>query len=331
MAKISIVIVTWNSQRVLGDCIASLYAHVPVDDMQVLIVDNDSRDKEYLQTIARNPNLTVIQNNANLGYAKAVNRGFHQATGDYFLVMNPDMVYTTNPFPSLIAEMEKDQEIGVIGPLLHDGDGNPQILDFYPTLPTVSQYIVHHTDLRRFSFFKRLGLKHFHANPKIHGVNFVEQIPGAFLLMRRDIFQGEAPMNEAYFIWYEDVDFCKRILLSGKKVALLTTERVTHFGGTSFVMRELTWRRLMTTQSFLTYVELYFGPVAYLAQLFCMVLNGLVIILPIPVSLVLKGPKKVKARVILETKVLRMILLRLVFRIFHPNSPPPNQGQFPGY
>ena len=99
MISISIVIVTWNSQGVLENCISSLFSHVPEGDFELVLVDNNSRDKTYLGAYENRPDIRVIRNAENLGFARAVNIGFREATGNYFLALNPDMVFRSITLP----------------------------------------------------------------------------------------------------------------------------------------------------------------------------------------------------------------------------------------
>lgn len=308
MPQISIVIVTWNSQEVLPGCVSSLFKYVAADQFELILVDNASREADYLEAYRSLQNVKILKNHENLGFSKAVNLGAIKAVGEFLLVLNPDIIFQSNPFPRLLQELKKDPEIGVIGPLLYGLDGCPQIENFYPTLPSISQFILLRSALMHLPFAIPLAMRFFHAQIGPRGVFYVEQIPGAFLLFRRSLFGSRPVLNEAYFIWMEDVDFCFEIRRMGKKSAVVADEKVTHIGGTSFQMQSVPWKRLMFTQSYLTYLSLHFPTFRYSVHIIVMALNALLILTMYPFSHYQKGPSAVISRMGLEAKVFWMIL-----------------------
>lgn len=317
---ISIVIVTWNSKKVLEDCVSSLFALVPEKDFELILVDNDSQDKAYLDVYRHKPNVRVILNGGNLGFAKAVNIGFREASGEYFLALNPDMIFVSNPFPRLISELNKDPKIGVIGPLLHGTDGQPQVKYFYPTLPSISQFIIMRSLISVIPPFPALALRFFHARIGASGIYYVDQIPGAFLLFHRDLF-GTAVLNEAYFIWMEDVDFCLQVHRRGLKVAVVADEKIIHIGGSSFKMWDAPLKLKVFTRSYLTYLRMNFGFVPYFTHVLVMVLNSLSFFLLFPRYYSRFGFNGMVKRLGLEKSLLSIILAHL--RVL------PGQGRAP--
>ena len=315
MPQISIVIVTWNSERVLEDCVSSLFEHVPAENFELILVDNHSTDPAYLNAYESRSNIHVIRNQENLGFAKAVNIGLRRAGGNYWLILNPDMIFVSNPFPRLLKELNGNPHIGVIGPLLYGTDGLPQVENFYPTLPTLWQFIAHRSLLAKLPVFRWLARRFFHAIIGAAGVYFVDQIPGAFLLFNKDLFGTGPVLEEAYFIWMEDVDFCRRVHDKGLKVAVVADERITHIGGTSFRMWDEASKKLRFTRSYLTYLRLHFGFGAYLINVSVMLLNTLCIILVSPLFHAPSGLKKIRASLSLQKKVLGLIFGDLIERL----------------
>ena len=315
MPQISIVVVTWNSQQVLEGCVASLFEKVPAELFELFLVDNNSSDPTYLNSYEKHTNIRIVRNNENLGFAKAVNIGLRKASGHYFLILNPDMIFDSNPFPRIIEEIERNPSIGAIGPLLYGIDGKPQIENFYPTLPTFMQFIVLRSFLAKLPGFRKLAMVFFHAQIGARGVHFVEQIPGAFLFFRSTLFLEEPVLDEAYFIWMEDVDFCQRIHDKGLKVAVVADEKITHIGGTSFRMWDDASKKLRFTRSYLTYLNLHMSFPAYLANVLLMLLNTICIMLITPIFHIPSGFKKIRANLDLQKKVFKLILTDLVNRL----------------
>jgi len=312
---VSIIIVTWNSQKVLEGCVDSLFLHVPIHSFELILVDNGSEDLAYLKIFHKDPNVKVVFNGENLGFAKAVNIGLAYASGDYFLVLNPDIIFISNPLPRLLEELDKDKQIGVIGPLLYNDAGLPQIKDYYPTFPSAGKYVVFHSILAVFPPFQKLAMRFYHARIGSSGVHFVDQIPGAFFLFHKNLFGKTPALNEAYFIWMEDVDFCLRIHQKGLKVAVVADEKIIHIGGTSFKMWETSRRRLMFTRSYLTYLSLHFNLGAYFLHIGLMLLNSIGIMCLVPLYLAPRGFSEIRSRLRLEFKVVLMTIKDLILRL----------------
>ncbi len=312
MSRTSIVIVTWNSQLVLEECVSSLFRFVPSEDFELFLVDNDSRDRNYLKAYHGRPNITVILNGENLGYAKAVNIGLSQAKGEYYLILNPDTVFISNPLPRLVGELRKNSSVGAIAPLLYGSDGRPQIQGFYPKFPSIMQFILLRSILGKLRFFKNLSVRYLHSRVGTAGIFFVDQIPGAFLLFHRSLVHAKSALNEAYFIWMEDVDFCLNLRKRGLKVAVVSDEKIIHIGGSSFKMWDVSRKKLNFTKSFMTYLVLHHGFVSHFTYGLFMTANAMAITL---LFVVARRPSQALERIRLEGKVLGLIWKSLWVRM----------------
>jgi GT2 family glycosyltransferase len=238
-----------------------------------------------------------------------VNIGAAAATGSHLLVLNPDIEFHSNPFPRLLAELRQDDLIGAIAPLLNGTDGNPQILDFYPTLPTLRQFLFFRSLLGRIPAVRAYALRHFHSRIGSSGIFFVEQIPGAFLLFRRELIGNGPVLNEAYLIWMEDVDFCLRLKQRGLKAAVVADERVTHIGGFSFQSWSESHRMWMFNNSYLTYLELNMGLFGYFAHTTVMLVNALALVIITPFCHIKRG-RKFTAMLLRERLRIPQLILR---------------------
>jgi len=218
------------------------------------------------------------------------------------------MVFFSTPFPRLLDELAKIPKIGAIAPLLQGPDGKPQIEDYYPSLPSTMQFIFLRSIFKRAPFAMAIALRWFHSKISPSGVHQVDQIPGAFLLFRKELFPDGMFLNEAYFIWMEDVDFCFRLKRDGLKAVVVADERVTHLGGTSFKMQSIPWKRLMFNQSYITYLGLHFKLLPYSVHMAVLALNALLTLVFYPWTHAWKGPKAVISRLALEAKVLFAIV-----------------------
>lgn len=227
------IIVTWNSGAHVGQCLDALWRHEPA--MQVVVVDNASSDSTLAETRAR-PGVTVIANRENRGFAAAVNQGVIELAGcDLLLVLNPDAVVQTG-IGALAAEFE-NARTGACGGRLLDKSGAPQTgfeLRRWPTAAALS--------------FESLGINRlWPSNPVNRRYRCLdlptsapcdaEQPAGAFLMIRRQAWQSVGGFDEAFYpVWFEDVDFLKRVADAGWTIRFTPYASAVHAGGHSVLL-----------------------------------------------------------------------------------------------
>lgn len=224
---LSIVIVNYNGLRFLDECIASIAAHVHCSH-EVIVVDNASAD-DSVEYIARNfPHVRLIASAINTGFTGGNNMGVREARGELVLLLNNDTKLLT-PIDAAVAAFD-DARLGALGVHLFYGDGRNQ--------PSVGY---EHTPSR--IVLSWLGLASVVALPTVFRRNetraaFYEQshadvvwVSGAFLLTRRTLWNAIGGLDERYFMYVEDVDYCKHVQLHGFRVAYLPEVRVCHYEG----------------------------------------------------------------------------------------------------
>lgn len=220
--EVSILIVNYNGKEFLGPCLNSIHEHVTIS-YEIILVDNASSDDsaEYVSRTFYNVNL--IQSNVNLGFAAGNNIAARSAKGKYLLLLNYDTLLQTD-LKKAISLLSSNLSIGVIGCRMH-GPSNEY------------RYSTGHfpNPLRLFSFstiFNREGmfkLGNFPENTdSIFDVDWVE---GSFLLTRKGLWQKLGGMDEGYFMYVEDVDYCKRVRDAGFKVVYYPSLSFLHYGG----------------------------------------------------------------------------------------------------
>ncbi|MDR0789851.1 MAG: glycosyltransferase family 2 protein [Bacteroidales bacterium] len=231
--KISIVIVNYNVVHFLDQCLSSVYkALKEVAEAEIFVVDNNSVDNSIAMVRAKYPNVILIENKDNVGFAKANNQAIRQSSGEYILLLNPDTVVEETTFAKCITFMDEHKDCGGLGIKMIDGYGNllKESKRGFPT-PWVS-------------FCKFSGLiKVFPHSKKYAGyylghlsyeqTNEVEVLAGAYMMLRRECLDKTGLLDEDYFMYGEDIDLSYRITKSGYKNYYLHDARIIHYKGES--------------------------------------------------------------------------------------------------
>ncbi|PIR93049.1 hypothetical protein COT99_02865 [Candidatus Falkowbacteria bacterium CG10_big_fil_rev_8_21_14_0_10_43_10] len=254
---LSIIIVNWNVRDLLHRCLKSIFVFAQGLEYEVIVVDNFSVDgsPQMLNALTFSyQNLHIILNQNNAGFARANNQGLALAQGKYVLFMNPDMELVENTPKLLFNYLEENKEAAVCTCQLQYGDGHRQ-----PNIkrdPTFwSQlwilYKLHY--FWRPPFLKKYLAKDFDYTREQE----VEQIMGAFIFARRDIIKKIGGWSEDYFIWWEDLDLCKRLRKMGEKIMYTPISRVIHYEGRSFAQQMGFTKQRRFNRGLLTYFKKY--------------------------------------------------------------------------
>jgi GT2 family glycosyltransferase len=225
---ISLVVVNYNSGIFLEECVRSALPQVD----EVIVVDNASADgsiKALLDTYPNEPNVKVIRNQGNFGFAVACNIGGKQASGDHVLFLNPDCRLDRGAVSTMASVLESDASIGMVGGLLVNPDGSEQG-GGRRAMPTPWRSFVRAFGLSRFDHrWPRLFFDfHLHKQPLPQDPIEVEAISGACMLVKRQAMDDVGPWDENYFLHCEDLDWCMRFRQKSWKVMFVPSARVTH-------------------------------------------------------------------------------------------------------
>lgn len=241
--KLSIVIITYKEDlAVLRACFVSVAASEPVD-AEVFVVDNGGREETRLLLAEVLPNATYITNPDNRGFAAAVNQGMRKATGEYVLLLNPDTVLPPTTLETVTAHMDADADVGIGSCIIRYPDGTLQeSIRRFPTL--VDQLVVM---LKLPHIFPRLINRYMMRDVDQTATQDVDSIMGAFMMIRRSVIEKIGYFDERYFIWFEEVDYCKMARNAGFVVRSYGDCSVTHHKGHMFnqlaTIRKQKWIR----------------------------------------------------------------------------------------
>ena len=229
---LSVVIVSWNTKDLLRDCLASVEAEfaraAPGLRGDVWVVDNASPDGSGAMVAAEFPRVRLIQNADNAGFARANNQAIKQSEGRWVVLLNSDTVVQEGAFAALLAAGEASPSVGVVGPLLLNGDGTIQ-RSWSRFVGPLREFLGRHDRSEAPPVLRESPLPPAQSVPPCD----VGWVSGACLMARRAAVEAVGLLDEGYFMYCEETDWCLRFRRGGWKVRLVPDARVVHLGGQS--------------------------------------------------------------------------------------------------
>lgn len=231
VVDLSICIVNWNTETQLRECLQSIYAGTEAISFEVFVIDNASSDGSVEMVRALFPEVFLLANQGNRGFAAANNQAIRLATGRYVILLNPDTVIHRGALETMVQFMDGRPEAGAIGCKLLNADGSVQ--HSIRRFPTFSIALHDSTILGRLSLFRE-RVSHFKMKDfTFDSVTEVDATCGAALLVRKGLLGEVGPLDEGYFIFIEELDLCRRIRDRGHKIYFVPDAVITHLGGES--------------------------------------------------------------------------------------------------
>ncbi len=227
MMALSIVIVSWNTKDLLRNCLTSIYDQAFPYDLETWVVDNFSKDGSALMVENDFPQVKLVKNLDNVGFAKANNQAISMAQGEYILLLNPDTILSKDALVNLVDYLKQDPSVGAVGSKLLNADGSLQT-SCYPA-PTLFREFWRMFYLDKFF---ALGIYKM-ANWNQLAPHQVDVLMGASLMVRGNLLHKLNGFDESYYIYSEEVDLCYRIRKAGFDIHWVPSSEVTHFGGQS--------------------------------------------------------------------------------------------------
>lgn len=250
--EISVIIVSFNTKKLTLATIESLYKEASDLDFEIIAIDNNSQDGsvEMLRRCSKNSNFKLIENDKNMGFAFANNQGIKIAKGKYIFLLNSDTVVKKGALQKLLAFAKKHFDAGVVGPKLLNADGSvqPSVLRFPTIINAIKEY-----------WFGQKWLFEKYA-PKANRPVEVDSAVGAAFLITPEALKKVGKLDEKYFFYFEDIDYCKRTKEAGLKVYYLPDAEIIHYHGASgkkVADVSNQWRRLIPSS------KLYHGVIKH--------------------------------------------------------------------
>ena len=226
---VSLAIVNWNTLELLRDCLASVRAAAAEVDgpVETVVVDNQSSDGSAEMVASEFPEVTLIANSDNRGFAGGTNQAIRAGSGRNVLLLNPDTVVSTSSLRIMLDTLESDPAVGAVGPRIFGGDGKLQVSCFpLPTLPRELWRLLH---LDRFAAYSQYPMQDW----PIERARQVESLEGSCILLRREVLDRVGLLDESFFMYSEEIDLCRRVNEAGWKLLWDPAAEIVHYGGAS--------------------------------------------------------------------------------------------------
>lgn len=250
---VSIVIVSWNTRDLLRACLRSTReaARRMSSPVEVVVVDNASHDGSADMVRDEFPEVDLVRNTANVGFAAANNQAIRRTRGRHVLLLNPDTEGQPDFLITLVSFLEAHPEVGAVGPKVKGSKGEGQVSCF--PLPTLGR------ELWRLLHLDRLSARGIYPASLFEATTpqRVESILGACLLVRREALEAAGLLDEQFFIYTEEIDLCRRLADHGWQLYFVPQSVIVHYGGASTTQ--------VATRMF---VELYRSKVQYFRKHF---------------------------------------------------------------
>jgi GT2 family glycosyltransferase len=243
--ELSVILVNYNDRAHLPACLASLEKALSGLRAEVILVDNRSEDGSPETLRASFPWVRLIENDQNVGFPRANNIGFSHSRGDFVLFLNTDTIVPPDALARLLAEIRSRPEAGAVGPALVHPDGRFQV--------SFGKSVGFFSEMRQkliLNPYYRIALRHSH---KARAVGWLS---GACLLAKRTALETVGLFDDGFFLYFEDIDLCRRLTEKGFGLVLFPAVRVCHVGGAATSARR--WpSRLEYRRSQLRFYEKY--------------------------------------------------------------------------
>ncbi len=229
MTDLAIVIVSYNARAELEACLASLADHPPTTPHEIVVVDNASSDGSPAVTRTRWANVTVIETGHNLGFARATNRGIRATASRLLLLLNSDTLPPPGAVDRLVGILLSRTDVAVVGPRLVDANGTLEISfgSMISPFAELRQKCLIHGYARRLPLLTQL------VERRAREERVVDWVSAACLLVRRPEAEAAGLLDERFFLYGEDVDFCAAVRALGRHVLYAPVVEVVHHRGRS--------------------------------------------------------------------------------------------------
>ena len=258
---LSIIIVSWNVQDMLADCLRSIDQYHGTLEIETIVIDSASSDGSAEMVKTNFPDVTLHPQTENVGFVRGNNIGLKVAAGRYLMLLNPDTQVHAHALQKLVALLDEQSEVGIVGPHTLNPDGTHQ--STRRRFPSIMTGLFESTWLQKLA-----PLDSFYVRDLPDAGTFdVDWVQGSALMMRREVYEKIGGLDESYVMYFEELDWCKRAKKAGWRVLYVGDAYITHHGGGSADQVQ-TQKHVHFQQSKLRYFRKFYGvPVSLLIRL----------------------------------------------------------------
>ncbi|CAI8700899.1 N-acetylglucosaminyl-diphospho-decaprenol L-rhamnosyltransferase [Chryseobacterium sp. IT-36CA2] len=232
--KLSIIIVNYNVTQLLRSCLLSLQKYIQEVEYEVIVIDNASTDTSWGDLIPEFPNVHFISSETNGGFSKANNQAIKTAKGEYILLLNPDTEFEGFYMKELLDFADAQPSFGCLGVRMHDREGY-----FLPESKRSVPDMFNSFEKLFTNFKKNTSKSYYRSDIEENAVAEVEVITGAFLLAKKAVYEKIGGLDEAYFMYGEDIDLCYTFLRNGYRNFYYGKVSILHHKGESTIKNEV--------------------------------------------------------------------------------------------
>ena len=267
MKTLSIIVLSYNTEELLANCLRSIYTHLSEKLFELIVVDNASKDGSVVMVKKEFPKVILIQSSENQGFAKGANLGVKKATGKYFLFLNSDAVLEDDKIHQMIEFMNELKRASIVGGQLVNTDGTRQrsFGRFY-TLSVVFAMLI-------------AGDKGEMWNRKSTESREVDWVSGGFMMVRREVFEKLKGFDEGFFMYLEDMELCYRARKAGHAVYFFPKSKVIHLhqgsSNRAFAIRHIYKGLVYFYRKHRNPIELFLLKILLRAKAFALIIGGM--------------------------------------------------------
>ena len=251
---LSIIIVNWNVRDLLRECLRSIEDEKGDLSLEIIVVDSASNDDSAAMVRSEFPSVHLIACTENVGFPRGNNIGLQEARGDYLLLLNPDTVIVDDALAVLVSYLQVNPDVGVVGPQLLNPDGSVQ--SSRRRFPTVTTGFFESTWLEGLA--SGILRRYYALDLPDDATADVDWLTGACIMGPRSTYEAVGGMDEGYFMYSEELDWCRRIKESGRRVVYYPAAQVIHHVGKSSE-QAVTARHINFNRAKLRYFRKYHG------------------------------------------------------------------------
>ena len=254
---LSIIIVNYNTAKIIINCIDSIYRNTKNINYEIIVVDNASKDDSVNFIKKKYPEIILIENRINNGYANAINQAIRKSNAEYVFILNPDTILINDSIQIFYNYMKENNDIACCGGNLVNMNSDSVIS--YGNFPSLKQIFFEEFGIRKIFkkyYFRKLSPGCVYNESAISKVDY---ICGADIFIKKSIFEKTGLFDEDFFLYYEETEFFYRLKKSGYKSVILPEARIIHLEGQSLKNDEFEKLKLKKKSEFLFFKKCHGG------------------------------------------------------------------------